>query len=186
MARGPKPMPAALQEARGNPGKRRIPNENLAVKTLPEPPEHLTPEARAEWDRVAERLYAWGNLAEIDRATLFAYCQCWGRLIEAEEVFAKMKEHDPVTGALVIKTSNGNLIQNPVIGIINKLTERMVQLAAEFGMTPSSRTRIFTQLLKGERDKPDPNPDSKPSAEVEELLEYLGGDSESGDFGTTH
>lgn len=49
---------------------------------------------------------------------------------------------DPVTGGLVIRTKNGNLIQNPIVGIANKAWAETVRYAIELGMTPSARTRL--------------------------------------------
>ena len=43
---------------------------------------------------------------------------------------------------LLIKTKEGNIIQQPLVGIANKAKADMVRFAAEFGMTPSSRARI--------------------------------------------
>ena len=42
----------------------------------------------------------------------------------------------------MIKTSNGNAIQNPLIGTADKADSDMVRYAAEFGMTPSARVPL--------------------------------------------
>jgi P27 family predicted phage terminase small subunit len=47
-----------------------------------------------------------------------------------------------LTGGLMIKTSNGNAIQNPLVGTANKAASDVVRYAAEFGMTPSARVRL--------------------------------------------
>jgi P27 family predicted phage terminase small subunit len=47
-----------------------------------------------------------------------------------------------MTGGLMIRTTNGNAVQNPLIGVANKAMADMVRYAAEFGMTPSARSRI--------------------------------------------
>ena len=39
-------------------------------------------------------------------------------------------------------TSNGNIIQNPLVGIANKSLELMHKYLTEFGMSPSSRTQM--------------------------------------------
>jgi P27 family predicted phage terminase small subunit len=43
---------------------------------------------------------------------------------------------------LIIKTTNGNIIQNPLVGIANKAWGEYLRFAQEFGLTPASRTRI--------------------------------------------
>ena len=43
---------------------------------------------------------------------------------------------------VIVKTKSGNLIQNPLVGVANKAMADMVRYAAEFGLTPSARTRV--------------------------------------------
>lgn len=67
-----------------------------------------------------DRTYNLGILSEIDRAALAAYAMAYGRWVQAERAIAKMAEKDQLTGGLMIKTSNGNAIQNPLVGTANK------------------------------------------------------------------
>ena len=53
-----------------------------------------------------------------------------------------MAERDQLTSGLMIKTTNGNAVQNPLVGTANKAMGDMVRYAAEFGMTPSARSRV--------------------------------------------
>ena len=53
-----------------------------------------------------------------------------------------MAERDELTSGLMIKTTNGNAIQNPLIGTANKAARDMVRYASEFGLTPSARARV--------------------------------------------
>ncbi len=108
----------------------------------PQPPPELTTDALAEWNRVSAELHGLGLLTGVDRAALAAYAQAYGRWAAAERGLAKMAAADPVTGGLLIKTTNGNAIQNPLVGIANKAAEAMVRYATEFGMTPSARGRV--------------------------------------------
>src|SRR5690606_29056981 len=55
---------------------------------------------------------------------------------------------------LVVWTGNGNLIQNPLVGISRRAAADMLRFAAEFGMTPSARSRIDTE--KAALDGTDP------------------------------
>jgi P27 family predicted phage terminase small subunit len=81
-------------------------------------------------------------LAKTDRAALGAYCQAYGRWQQAEAALSLMAARDNVTRGLMINTTNGNAVQNPLVGTANKAMADMVRFAAEFGMTPSARTRI--------------------------------------------
>ena len=153
--RGRKPKPTHLKLVAGNPG--RYPLNKAEPKhalSIPSPPPELSDDAKVEWGRVADRLYRAGTLSEVDRGALAAYCQSYGRWIQAERTLAKLAEADKATGGLLIKTSNGNAIQNPLVGIANKAASDMVRYAAEFGMTPSARSRI-----KAEGQTPGDNAD---------------------------
>lgn len=55
---------------------------------------------------------------------------------------------------LVVWTGNGNLIQNPLVGVSRRAAADMLRFAAEFGMTPSARSRIDTE--KAALDATDP------------------------------
>jgi len=63
-----------------------------------------------------------------------AYCVAYGRWVEAEKIVADK-------GA-VLKTANGNLIQNPYLAVANRAMDNMRKLAQEFGMTPSARVTL--------------------------------------------
>ena len=53
-----------------------------------------------------------------------------------------MGKRDLLTGGLMIKTSNGNAIHNPLVGTANKAASDMVRYAAEFGITSSAQVRL--------------------------------------------
>lgn len=141
--RGRKPKPTHLKLVTGNAGRRPLNDaEPKLALSIPTPPPELSDAAKVEWGRVSERLFRAGILTEIDRGALAAYCQSYGRWIHAERAMARLAEADKTTGGLLIKTTNGNAIQNPLVGIANKAAADMVRYAAEFGMTPSARSRI--------------------------------------------
>ncbi len=143
MTTGRKPKPTHLKLVTGNPGKRPMPRaEAKVVPALPSPPPHLADEAKVEWGRISDDLFKVGLLSHIDRAALAAYCQAYGRWVQAERALAEMAKRDQLTGGLMIKTTNGNAIMNPLVGIANKAAADMVRYAVEFGMTPSARSRI--------------------------------------------
>lgn len=154
MTAGRKPKPTHLKLVTGNPGKRALPKAEAKVApALPSPPPHLSDEAKVEWGRVSEDLYKVGLLSVVDRAALAAYCHAYARWVQAERAIAEMAKRDQLTGGLMIKTTNGNAIQNPLVGTANKAAADMVRYAAEFGMTPSARSRINAEPPQGEEDR---------------------------------
>lgn len=101
---------------------------------LPSCPAHLTEPAAKEWRRVARALHRMGVVTEFDRAALAAYCQAYGRWVEAEE---KLRETP-----ILFKTPSGYVQQSPYLGIISKQLELMGRYMTELGMTPASRARV--------------------------------------------
>jgi P27 family predicted phage terminase small subunit len=140
--RGRKPKPTALKLIEGNPGKRPIHgSESRPPGTQPTCPAHLSPTAKAEWKRLAQSLNRIGLLTQADRAALAAYCQSYGRWVEAER---KLAETPPL-----LKTPAGYVQPSPWLGIANKQLELMAKFMAELGLTPSSRSRLAVQLPTG-------------------------------------
>lgn len=135
MKPGRKPKPTAIRRAEGNPGKRAWnPDEPVPPEGLPHCPAHLSDEAKAEWARLAAALHGMGVLTVADRAAFAAYCQAWGRWVEAEE---KLRTTPPL-----IRTPSGHVQQSPWIGIANRQLELMGRYMTELGLTPAARSRI--------------------------------------------
>jgi P27 family predicted phage terminase small subunit len=142
---GPKPIPTRLKVLRGNPGHQvlnlREPNPAKPPE-VPSPPSFLMDYAAEEWRLVAVELYRLGLLTVVDGKVLAAYCQAYGRWRKAEEALARMAEHDPMTGAMMVRTHNGNHVQNPIVITAQKAAKDMVRFASEFGFSPAARSRI--------------------------------------------
>ena len=84
------------------------------------------------------------------------FCQSYARWKEAQE-------HIDSEGS-TFETDKGYQQQTPWVGIANTNQKLMLQAASEFGLTPSSRSRIVAGSAKGK----------EPEDEMEALL---GGDS---------
>jgi P27 family predicted phage terminase small subunit len=141
---GRRPKPTALKAVTGNPGHRALnENEPKPLACIPKCPKHLDKEARREWKRITPELLKLQILAHIDRAALAAYCMGWSRWVDAETNLRKF-------GA-VIKTPKGYPIQNPYLGIANTAIDIMRRFLTEFGMTPSSRSRINAAQVQPEQ-----------------------------------
>jgi P27 family predicted phage terminase small subunit len=140
--RGRKPKPTSLKILQGNPGKRPIRGgEPQPPRSQPTCPAHLSPTAKAEWKRLAQSLCKIGLLTQVDRAALAAYCQSYGRWVEAER---KLAETPPL-----LKTPAGYVQASPWLAISSKQLELMAKFMAELGLTPSSRSRLAIQIPTG-------------------------------------
>jgi len=145
MAAGRKPIPNNLKILHGNPGKRPInQREPKPAPIAPKCPAHLDKNAKREWKRVSPQLEAIGLLSRIDMAALAAYCQAYGRWVEAESAIRKH--------GMLIKSPNGYPMMSPYLVISNKAVDQMKSFMTEFGMTPSSRSRISVSPVEDKDD----------------------------------
>ena len=143
--RGRKPLPSNVVRLRGNPGKRRLNDaEPKPTAKIPSCPACLGEAARKEWMRLVRELAEVELLTGLDRGMLAAYCQAHALWVEAVSSIGRY--------GTMIKSPNGYPMQSPYVAVANKQVEIMVRIAAELGMTPSSRTRIRV----GERPPEDP------------------------------
>lgn len=150
-------MPTKLKILRGNPGKRKIDDrEPRPASAVPPCPKLLVGEARKEWRRVSKLLDALGLLTHLDRAALTAYCQCWARWVDAEGKVNQL-------GAVVLRpaplAAEGEeqpppeFMPNPYLRVAEASLKQLTRLLAEFGLTPSSRTRLSSPAPSAQRDE---------------------------------
>lgn len=115
-------------------------NEPTPNAKTPPCPAHLSKEAKTIWRREAKRLHRIGLLTEIDGIAMAMLSDAHERWVEA-----KGKIEGGVAGAgdagEVLKTHDGNYYQNPWVAIRNRAWTDLLKILAEFGMTPSSRSR---------------------------------------------
>lgn len=143
--RGRKPVPTAMKVIRGNPGRRPL----NAHEPQPQAPVDLTPpawlqeDAKIEWADKAPMLQRLGLLTEADLDAFCLYCQTFARWKAAEK---KLLEF-----GMVIKSSshNGFPIVSPYLQIANKAQQQATRMLIEFGLTPSSRSRVTTSTPSG-------------------------------------
>lgn len=137
--RGRKPKPTQTKKLHGNPGKRALPRDEPAPRVEAPigerpAPAHLGEDAAKEWRRLSTELGRLNLVTVVDNGMLEAYCVAYGRWVEAE---GKVKEL-----GMVVKTTAGNIVQNPYLSIANKMIQMMHKLGSEFGMSPASRPRL--------------------------------------------
>lgn len=144
-ARGPAPKPTHLKVLEGNPGKRPLnKNEPKPKPVAPKCPTWLDKEAKREWKRVAPELEKLGLLTIVDGTALAAYCQAYSRWAAAEKVLT--------TEGMTYETETGYIRQRPEVGIVQKYLNLIRGFCAEFGLTPSARSRM---TLPGENEDED-------------------------------
>ena len=136
-------MPSVKRKLTGDAGRRGIPeNEPIPDKPhrLPRAPQHLDDIGKKEWRRIGKQLHKLGLLTEIDMTALAGYCSTYATWVEAQE---NIKKH-----GVLIKAQSGFPMQSPYLTISNKAMSEMRKWLVEFGMTPSSRTRVNVEKPK--------------------------------------
>jgi P27 family predicted phage terminase small subunit len=156
---GPRPKPANVHYLNGNPSKK--PANQLMDSLQPEVeipgcPPHLLQEAKKEWKRITEELKRYGLISKLDRAALCLYVQSWAELVYAEKMLKRNMERaaqkmadaeaagvEYVGGdGMTEVTTNGNIIYSPYWVIANKARHNVDKYLANFGMSPSARSRV--------------------------------------------
>lgn len=144
--RGRKPKPTAIKIIEGNPGKRPLNKyEPKPEKKAPRCPSWLENDAKKEWRRMAKQMEHLGTLTEIDMAAFAGYCQAYARWKEAEEFITKH--------GVIVKTPAGYWQQVPQVSIAQTYLKIMNKFCEQFGLTPSSRSRIITDSNDNEDDQ---------------------------------
>ena len=133
-ARGPKPAPTAIRELRGDRADRMPQAEPQPAAGIPAPPVELSALAREEWGRIAPILDRARVLTEADGAALALYCETFAQWVDTGR---RVKRQ-----GMLLPTAAGGLKLNPLVAVNSKARADAARLLAEFGLTPSSRTRV--------------------------------------------
>jgi P27 family predicted phage terminase small subunit len=157
-------MPATVHLLHGNASKKPLSQLLDGVHPeveIPKCPPHLQAEAKKEWRRIAVELETLGLVTRIDRAALAAYCAAWAEVVFCEKKISAANEADPKGEAgMIWDTPSGYKQMSVWLQIRNRAYDRMMKFAAEFGMSPSARSRV-TPSDNGQLGLPgmDPAPD---------------------------
>lgn len=145
--RGPAPLPSNVKNIRGTyRADRAAPNEVKPKSEIPSCPRWLDKNARKEWRRITKELKALGVISKLDVAALAGYCEAFAEMQLMTELIEK-------NGRTFI-TDKGYVGQRPEVSIKNKAADRMRAFLKEFGLSPSSRTRVSVPKNDDEVDNP--------------------------------
>lgn len=160
-SRGPKPLPDNVHLLNGNPSKKKLAvlhdGSRIPVE-IPDCPTHLSVGAKKEWKRIAPELERLGLIAKIDRAALAIYCQTFARWEHAEK---KLKEEGDE--GLVYAMPSGYKQTSPWLQISNRCVELIYKSLAEFGMTPSARSRVTVTVQQDLFNEPSSTTTQQPA-----------------------
>lgn len=138
--------PTALKLLRGNPGKRRIADEEPeGVGDVWAPPGWFDDQQRAQWDYAVEHAPP-GLLTGTDREVLVIWVVA---SIEHARACEKLRELGQI-----VQTKDGNAIQNPYMAIVNKQAFLMLRAGAEMGFSPAARATLGQRGMESQHGSP--------------------------------
>ena len=150
--KGRKPKPTNLKILEGNPGRRPLnKNEPKPPVVYPKPPSYLDPVAKKCWKKMGEVLARHGLLTELDTMTFELLCSTFSKYTSARRrIDEKMRKGEDLT----YLNEHGEVRRDPNIITEENAKKELMRLLPEFGMTPSSRSRIkidFSEVDEDER-----------------------------------
>ena len=147
MGKGRKPTPSHLKVVRGtNRADRANNSEPKPRRELPSAPAHMTDRGREAWGYVCGIADRMGILTEADALALELLC-------EARSDWLSARDEITAAGGETYTTDAGLIKAHPAVAMRNDAARRMQSLLAEFGMSPSSRSKVSA---KDDDDETDP------------------------------
>jgi phage terminase small subunit len=151
--RGPAPKPSDLRRFEGNPSRRPFnANEPAYATGVPEKPKKLSRPGAKVWDELVDEMAGAAILRRIDQRALAqlsedealldeAYSGVW-QMVDALKRKAKAERKALPGGPLLalLSMTTGRL----AMASVRDLAARVIIERREFGLTPSSRSRIET------------------------------------------
>ena len=147
---GRKAHPTALRIIKGNPTRRPLnKQEPKPQKWTTQPPERLSEKALSVWEHVEGVMQGIGVLAQTDAAGVELLCEAYADYLDARE---ELKEFG--SNYYTTTTRDGGLMYrtHPAMGVIQDADRRIRAWLVEYGMTPSSRSKIKAHVEDDEID----------------------------------
>lgn len=137
---GRRPQPTALKVLRGNPGQRKLNDQEPIPVGEAEKPTWLTPAAAAVWDEIAPGAIAMGVLTSVD-------VSAFGKLCELEKTARMASDQMRAPGFapfLLSQDFDGapKVSIHPAVKLERETSLALRAYYERFGLEPSARTRI--------------------------------------------
>lgn len=173
--RGPKPTPTKILELRGSWLAKTRTHEPKPPATIPKMPQELDQQGRKIWRGLTRDLDAIGLLASLDQHALARYIQLWQRWQRLQTFIESHDETYAVMRRFTIQASydsEGNAVPAREVEVFSHtairaetktwlaLSDRLLRLEQQFGLTPSARAAIGILLAGAQSyaDQEPPNP----------------------------
>lgn len=145
--KGRRADPAAVKEAKGNPGKRTVTKEEAAAVEVAiglKAPTELSPAGRKLWNKHAPDLQRLNFLQASDIPAFARYCETLALFWKACRALGKKS---PV---YTVESPQGTYQRlNPWFAIMDRTNRSLVTLEDRFGISPAARQTITYRLAQG-------------------------------------
>lgn len=144
-ARGPAPTHPAILRLRGSDRAEARGPVPTGDGKKPSSPSWLRPEARRLFRSLARQLHGMGCVEKVDAGALARYCRLFVRWLKLEEFIEENGQTYVRRGKPTEKEPKGPIVEVklwPQAREARNLSEKLLQLEREFGLTPGGRTRL--------------------------------------------
>ncbi len=146
---GPPPTPTQKLRLRGSWRAKTRPGEPRPKPTRPRAPAWLSKDAKSIFNAVVRQLYAEGMVTRLDEATLARYADQCVQYRQASEFLAKFGSVYAVPARV---GPDGKALGAPTFRTYPHaqralvLSDKLMRMEEQFGMTPASRARLVAQV----------------------------------------
>ena len=144
--RGPQRKPTALKKLQGTYRPDRAPKHEPQPNGTAEPPDFLSAEARAEWDRLAPKMERIGLLTVADRAVFAVYTQAWAD-------YKKLTDQLNEMASWTWESKKGYRQAVPEIAMRREAWTRIKDAGSKMGLDPSSRSGLNVAPKENRKNK---------------------------------
>lgn len=143
-SRGPAPTPKETLKARGSWRGKEEATDAVAPLEIPLMPDGFSESESYVWQQLTSMLFNLRVIGMIDTFPLERYCRNFIRWRAAMDFIAEHGE----TYSTLDKLGNVRFLPYPQVGIAAKLSDSLLKVEVQFGLTPSARSRIKVSAPK--------------------------------------
>jgi phage terminase small subunit len=149
--RGPIPTPTKIRVLNGNPSRRPLPtNEPQFTPGVPDRPSGMSAAAQKKWDELVGEMANSGVLRRVDGGALSMLCEDLAMLdtlrkglaAQASEITRKAREKKQQISGNALTALSRTTEGRRTLTTIRELSAQIIIQRREFGLTPSSSTRV--------------------------------------------
>ncbi|MDX1538837.1 phage terminase small subunit P27 family [Arsukibacterium sp.] len=140
--RGRKPKPTARKRAEGNPGKRKLNDQepDFSIIHSVDAPEWLSENAQVMFKLVTNELCREQVLTATDLHNVEAFCTSYSNW--------RLAQSEIDQKGITVKGAMGGVIKNPAVTVANESLRQLVTFGSLLGLDPSSRSRLIGAAKK--------------------------------------